>query len=274
MPRHLLPLLACTCLAAIEVEPTKLVCQDASPMDPGTGEIAVGGSHHRATAAFDDAGGRLDRGGLAITRELNASLTYGLVEDIDAGAALAWWRVSDQAADPDRGQGLTDLALNAKWRCAAWTGDDATAALAFIPTVVAPFGRSHDNTDDLPTASRHWTAGLALAGCGNWGRLAWNADVGWNQALGDAETREGYCGTFYADAALGWQLTDWFQPEVDLGWLRDRMDEGDAARAVLGTLGCQCTFAWGRFAGGVQRVLAGRNTDATTSFLATLTLGF
>lgn len=274
MRRCCLILATAICAAAVEVEPAKLATADAAPLDPGAWELALGASWSRADRTIDAAGVEQDRGGRLREAGYGAGLTYGLAEGLDAGLGLGWTRIDDQAADPDHGSGVTDLDLGAKWRFWQHEAGETAWAAALLPALTAPLGRGHDPEAGIPTASRCWTAGLAAAVSGNLGILALNADLGYNHALGGADCREGYVGTIAADAAIGVQVADWLQPEVELNWARDRVDEGDAPWSLAITAGVQIGLPIGRLGLGVQRVVDGASVDASTTGIADLALSF
>lgn len=275
MLRTALPVLLCSIAAAVEVEAAKIATADAAPVDPGTWEVALGGGLARATRAFDADGERVDRGGSLTQGGASLGLTYGLREGLDAGLAIGWDRIHDHAAgaagEPERGNGVTDLALGAKWRYATWGDEDAGLAGALLPSLTLPLGRDHDDSRSIATASRCWTAGLAAAFSSSLGRWAGNADAGYVQAVGP--DRDGYRGTLTADAAIGYQIDERIQPEAELSWTRDRMADGDAPWRLTGTLGVQIGLAIGRLGLGVQRDLAGRSTDLATAAVADLAIG-
>lgn len=274
MIRPVLLLTAVALAAAVEVEPAKLATADAAPLDPGATELAFGASWATADRVLDAEGRSQDRGGKLSERGFSLGVTYGLVDGLDAGIGLGWTQVSDTASDPDTGSGLTDLELGAKWRFWQTEGGDNAWALALLPGITAPLGRGQDPETDISTASRFWTAGLTLAGSGNLGIIALNADVGYTHAYGNEESREGYVGTLAANAAIGVQISEFIQPEIDLSWARDRVEEGDAPWSLAVTAGAQFALPFGRLGLGVQRVIDGADADETTSFLADLAISF
>lgn len=267
-------LVLAACVAAVDVEPAKLATADAAPLDPGATELAFGASWTIADRVLDAEGRSQDRGGRLTERGLGLGITRGLVDGLDAGIGLGWTRVDDTASDPDTGSGLSDLELGAKWCFWQTAGGDDAWALALLPGITAPLGRGQDPATEIPTASRFWTAGLTLAGSGNLGIIAVNADVGYTHALGSDESREGLVGTVAANAAIGVQIDGSFQPEIDLSWARDRVEEGDAPWSLAMTAGVQIALPFGRLGLGVQRVIDGAEVDEATAFLADLAISF
>lgn len=274
MIRPFLVLSVAALAAAVDVEPAKLATADAAPLDPGAWEIAIGASWSTADRCTDAEGRSEHRGGTLTERGIGVGLTYGIVEGVDAGIGIGWTGLDDEACEPDAGSGPTDLELGAKWRLWQGGGEGDSWAAAILPSVTAPLGRGQDADEELPTASRFWTAGIAFATSGNMGIVALNADIGYVHAFGSEDTCEGYDGTYTADAAIGVQVTEAIQPEIELNWSRDRVEEGDAPWALAVTAGVQVGLDVGRLGLGIQRVVDGALTDETTSAFADLAFSF
>lgn len=272
MIRPAILLTAAALAATADVEPAKLATADAAPLDPGAVELALGVARSAADRAYDDDGSRQDRDGRTVGQDLGIGLTVGLTEGLDAGLSLGWSRVRDDAADPDHGSGATDAEVGVKWRFWSTAGDDQEWGLALLPAIAIPLGHGQDAETEITTASRFWTAGLMLAGSGSIGRLALNADAGWSQAIGSEDDREGYRGSVVADVALGLQVADGVQPEIDLSWARDRVEEGTAPWSLTVTAGAQFALPCGRLGLGVQRVIDGAGCDCATGVVADLAL--
>lgn len=252
--------LAALPLLAVEVEPAKLATADAAPVDPGSLEVALSGGVTTASRVFGDDS---DRGGRLREVGLGLGLTYGVAENLDAAVGLGVTRVDDTASVPDHGQGLTDLELGAKWAFAAWeAGEDRNVALALLPAVILPLGRNHDDEESLPTASRAFAAGLAVAASGQVEAWSLNADVGQTRFIGSEEDRGGTTGTTAADAAVGYRISETLQPEVNLSWARDQVDEGEAPWAMTVTVGSQVFVGDYRLGLGVQQIVAASDGSA------------
>lgn len=272
MFRPTILLTAAALAAALDVEPAKLATADAAPLDPGAVELALGAVRSTADLAYDADGAREDRDGTTIGVDIGVGVTVGLVEDLDAGISVGWSRLRDAAADPDHGNGPTDAELGVKWRFWSVDADDQAWAFALLPSATVPLGRGQDAEAEIPTATRFWTTGLMLAGSGSIGRLALNADAGWSRAFGSEDDCEGYRGSVVADVALGLQVADGVQPEIDLSWARDQVDEGPAPWSLTVTAGAQFGLPCGRLGLGVQRVIDGSGCDCATGVVADLAL--
>ena len=265
MSRPLALLSLSLALAASDVEPTKLATADVSPLDPGTIQLSVGLSSSRATAAFDQQGDTSNRGGTLRNREVDFGFDIGAGHDVELNFALGWLRTDDAAADPDFGRGPVDASVGAKWAIHTWENGDDAIGVGILPAVTIPLGRNQDPASQIPTASRTWTAGGVACTSGNFGSLSFNADAGYTHALGSEDEREGFRGAYVADVALGVVVQPWLQPEVNVSWSHDRVDEGPAAWSVIVTAGVECPFDWGRLSGGVARVVDGALVDQETS---------
>ncbi|MBN8525151.1 MAG: hypothetical protein J0M02_07440 [Planctomycetes bacterium] len=267
-------ILTAAALTAVDVEPAKLATADAAPLDPGAWELALGGTWTTAGRGLDDAGSAQDRGGRLREAGMGIGLTHGLVDGLDAGFAIGWSRIADDASEPDHGSGSSDLELGAKWRCCQSASDDGAWAVALLPALIVPLGRGQDAAAEIPTASRCWSAGLAAAASGSCGILACNADIGYCHAIGSEQDRDGYIGSIAADAALGLQVTDILQPEIELNWARDRVEDGTAPWSLAVTAGVQIGLPIGRLGVGAQRVVDGAAVDVSTTAIADLAIAF
>lgn len=260
----------CGLAGAVDVEPAKLSTADAMPVDPGCYEIALGLSWSRCRCTFDHAGGRHDRQGTLTERQFDLGFTAGLVQGLDAGIALGWQHVTDDATDPDRGQGLTDVGLGIKWRFL----ELEKVALALIPEVSLPVGDG-DPADEISTGSNLWGAGLTLAATASMDGLALGAVIGRGWVFGKEEDRGDVRGSVSADVAVGWQVTETIQPEIELHYIRD-LHTGDTPDCWLisATVGVLVDSDYGRFGAGIDQALAGRESDEALSIILQWVMGF
>lgn len=274
MPRIPLLLSTAALIAAVEVEPAKLATADAAPLPVGTIEVAPGIAWTTAGRAFATDGSAGDRGGRLNQLDASVGLTRGMAPGLDAGITLGWSRIRDAADSPDHGSGPSDLGLGAKWAFATLDRPDGAWQFGLLPEVTVPLGRGQDASERIPTASRYWTAGAVLAASGGIGRIALNADLGYTHAIGSDGDREGYIGTVTADAAVGVKIDDRIQPEIDLSWARDRVEDGDTPWSLTVTAGAQIALPAGRLGLGIAQVVAGAQADEATSFIANLAIPF
>ncbi len=204
-------------------------------------------------------------------REFGIGIGYGLVENVDIGIGLGYADVLDHDTDQRHGHGLADLEIAAKWRF--YYDEDARLEVAYIPAVVLPVGRHETDrrlgiTDDFASVyngiavSKDWT-----------GRATSNFDAGFNCPVGGGD-RDGYRGTFNADAAFGYHVLPWLQPEVELNYAHDfcRGSDGDFIAVTAGFIICCHDHV--RADIGYQQAILGRNTDRTGGGMAGVTLCF
>ncbi|MFO8007705.1 MAG: transporter [Candidatus Brocadiia bacterium] len=253
----------------VECEHAKVNTEDATPVDPGEWEVELAYGLTQADRAFGDHWSRTGRG-LLREEEFGLGVTYGLVENLDVGFGVGYLDIYDRDDSALVGRGFTDLELGAKWR---FYHDEARhLEIAYTPAVVLPTGRRADDdrigiTDDYASVFN----GLALSK--DWGD-GWtsNFDLGFNWPVG--EDRHDCRGTLGANAALGWQVTEWLQPEVELNYEHDfaHGDDADLISATAGAIVCVSDSV--RLDLGVQRSLFGRNADYGTAVSAALVFGF
>lgn len=247
----------------IECEHAKLNTEDATPVDPGQWEIELSYEFVRARRAFTDSWARTPRPFLR-GEGYGLGVTYGVVENLNIGIGLGYASVYDRDADELHVRGLTDLEIGAKWRF--YRDEARRLEIAYVPALTLPTGED-EVTDDFfnlyngIAVSKDWTD-----------RLTSNFDFGYNQAIGGH--RGGYSGTLSANAALGYHITDWLQPEIELNYAHDfnHDDDADLIAATAGFIVCLRDNV--RLDVGVQRALAGQNADHGTAFLAALTFAF
>jgi len=250
-------------------EHAKLNTEDASTLDPGQWELELSYSLMHARRAFANDRDRTPRP-LLREEEFGIGITYGLMEDLNVSIGAGYLDILDRSGLPMRGHGFTDLELGAKWRF--YNNRDAKLEVAYTPAVVLPTGkrttsRRLGTTDDFVTVYN----GLALSK--DWtGRATSNFDVGFAYPFGDH--RGAYRGTFSANAAFGYHVLPWLQPEVELNYACD-FNHGrdcDVLAATAGVIiGC---FENVRIDLGAQCALCGRNADKGRSLLAAVTVAF
>jgi len=247
----------------VECEHAKLNTDDASTLDAGAFELGLSYGFTEARRAFTDHWARTGRG---YSREeaLGLELGYGLMEDLSIGLGIGYASLYDRDSDPMTAHGWGDLEVSAKWR---FYHDEARRLeIAYTPALSLPTGED-EMTDDFFNLFN----GIAISK--DWGG-PWtsNFDLGYSYPIGGH--RDDYRGTLSANAALGYQLTDWAQPEIELNYAHDFM-HGDDADLLAVTCGCiLCVHENVRLDVGVQQALTGRNADRSTALLAALTFGF
>ena len=241
----------------------KAATADASPVDRGTLEAELGYApiwHHRR--GF----GSFDTRTTGYTHGLAGTLTYGVLADVDvklsAGVANTYdpAHLHDDGSAPRHGSGPTDPTVGARWRFLNLPG--RTLELAVIADVVLPMGSRH-----VPNAvgltQDYWSARGALVATRDLGALTASVELALAAPIsGDAR---GLRSVAQVNAALGYQLTAWLQPELELNYTQAAA-YGPGARVLAVTAGVVAPL------GGVHRVVAavqqglwGRNTPQATA---------
>jgi len=259
--------------SADQPELAKVATEDAGTVDPGALELAVGIDHAWTSKFWDADGISADRGGRARQTGLGVGLKYGVVESLDIGVGMGWSRITDQAAaeagEPDSGSGLADVDLGLKWRF--FQGEDDRLACALTAGAIAPMGRGTAE-DVMPVASEDWALRGGLVATGWIDRLAWSTAIEFVRPLGEAADETRY--EFAWDAAVGWQVAPWLQPEIELHYQSAKAVEGDDSSVWSGTVGLLAPLESGRIAVGWTRDLAGHSADQSDQVAASYTVTF
>jgi hypothetical protein len=244
-------------------EHAKINTEDATTLDPGVWELELALGLAKSRRAFNDHWGA-DRRLYLREETLGLGLTYGLRQDLNVGLGFGYASVYDRDCDDRTVRGWTDIEVGAKWR---FYHDEARRLeIAYVPAIIFPTG-SAGMTDDFVSVfngvaiSKDWTS-----------RLTSNFDLGYGFPVGGH--RQEYQGTLSADAALGYHVTDWLQPEIELNYFHD-FNHGNDADLLAATVGAIiCLREDVRLDVGVQQGLTGRNADKGTAFMASLTFAF
>jgi hypothetical protein len=229
---------------SVTCEHAKLATQDATPTDPGAWEFDIGYELERVHHRFDNSWGPAGRPVLR-EREVDVAVQYGLVPDVSIGIAAGYANVLDGGAAPAHAGGMTDVELSAKWRC--YDDPESGLSIAYVPALALPTG-NHTVSD----------------------RLTSDFDLGYAFAFGGR--REGYRCTLSADAALGYHVTQWLQPEIELNYAHDFVRGGDSDVLAVTAGLIVCANAHVRLGVGVQHAVAGRNADRSTAVMGNLAL--
>lgn len=247
----------CTC--------AKLNTADAFPAAPGEFEVEFSYGFGRATRAWDSSWAGTGRGP---TQEhaFGVGLTRGIAEDLDISVSWGYADMYDRDDDALSGGGFTDLGVGAKWQF--YHDEDLDLSLAYLPGVTIPIGR-HGSAGHLGPSQDYWSFDQKVAMTKFWGRWTSNADLGYSLPFG--EDTDGARGTLQADAAVGYQVCSWLQPEVELNYAHDFVSGGADADGLAVTAGLIMSLSdnW-RLKMGVQQGVAGRNSDRGTAGIVAL----
>jgi hypothetical protein len=245
-------------LAADAPEHGKAATADASPVDAGGVEAELGYApvwNVRSAARGFEAAERGSTHGFA------ATVTAGVLPDVDVKLSGGFASTHDAAsAGPTRGSGLTDATVGARWRFLNLEGP--ALELAATADLVMPVG-SRGTGSALGLTQDFWSARGALVASKDFGALTANGELALATPVsGDAA---GLRSVAQANAAVGYQLTDWLQPELELNYTHQAAVGADA-QVLAVTAGVVAPFGAGhRIVAAVQQGVWGSNTTQTTS---------
>ena len=264
--------------AEITIEHGKINTEDASPVDPGHYEIEPSFSFTRATRSWDSSGHSQDRG---LLREQNIGLTVtvGVFENLDIAVSggYSWLRDDDNNFDenagimgPFTGNGLTDMEVSGRYRF--YNNQEQHLEIAYIGGVILPTGTSSDQ-DEIGTSQEFWSINQTLVASKDWDRLTLNGDIGFALPIGGK--RQNARGTLNLDLALGYQVLPWLQPEVELNYSHDYVEDESDAQTLAVTAGLVMPInEMLRVNIGVQQGVWGENADQATTLYAAVKFAF
>jgi hypothetical protein len=216
---------------------------DATPVEPGRVEveIAYAPTWWATAGAVDRLAGE--------QHPVAASVGVGIVPDVDLRIVVGWAFV--QAAPlapgaPTTGNGVADTTVAARWRFLSLA--EPSIDLAVSAGITVPTG-TRSSAERIGTSREAWSVGGSLLASADWGRVTAGAEVGFSAPLGLRTSND--VGLLVCNAALGYQLLPWLQPEVEVNYqheieLGDERDERvlwataalvlpvDAVRVVVG----------------------------------------
>lgn len=247
----------------------KINTPDASPVDPGHVEVESSYTYSHAKRFWDGSGSSRDRG-RAREQVLGLAVTAGVVEnfDIALGGSYVWLKDADNAPGPERGHDLGDIELSGRYRF--FEGHDLE--LAYIGGLTLPTGSS-SGSDEIGTSQEFWSFNQTLAASKDWEKWTANAAVGYALPLGGK--RENARGTFNADMAVGYQILPWLQPEIELNYCHDYLENEEASEVLAATIGLVMPINDElRINTGVQQGLWGQNADRATTLILAVKMAF
>lgn len=248
--------------AGSELEPdtTKLVAEDAYTVSPGDVELELTYGYAEATHAFG-AGNHVVRRGKSRSHDVAGKATFGLTERLEAAILYSWGDLRDEEETAAAGQGFGDAAILFKWN--VLNSEDGQTALAYLPGVTFPTGEATSESE-LGLGQDCFSFDQLIALTFIKGRAAANLDAGYSLPFG--EDRFDYRGQFVADAAAGYQLLRWMQPELELNFAHEVVDyeqDSDVLAVTAGVI-LNLTGKW-RVDAGLQQAVYGRNADRSTA---------
>ena len=253
--------------APFPVEPSMVGVEDAFPVAVGQTELELGYLYSTAAKAFDDSGNTLSRGDNA-THAGVFTARHGFTRFLDAGVVI-FGADSQDDDEPERSvTGIGDLFVNAKWRFFG-EGDDGLH-LAYQPGLSIPVGK-HDDDKSLSPGLGLWTFDQRLIATLIEKRWVGGVSASFFLPFGD---RNGARGFASANLGLGYQLTAWLKPELELNYDREFATGRKDAEVVAATVGAILNLSDAlRVDLGFHHDFYGRNADrrlrVTAAFLWT-----
>ncbi len=253
----------------ISVEPAKLNTDDAFAVKPGSWEAEFGYSLANGKHQNDYHGSRNHRGKLR-EHHFDWSLKTGLVDRFELNAAIGYANLLDKetsADGPVRGHGWKDIELGSKIEVVR--GVERNFVFSYAPSVMIPSGRE-SREDRLGPGGDSTVIQQRVIFTKIIGRWSFDLDSGYGLPVGN---RKGFRGTGDVNAAAGYQIFNWLQPGMELNYAHDFINEEYDADTFAMTWGAVMPIHERiRINSGVQQVLAGKNTDQTTTFSVVTTL--
>lgn len=256
------------------LEHGKLSVADATPIGEGATEVALSW-----TPTWNQPGSRgFDRLAAGSAQTVSLSLARGLSDDVDvallgsvasASEALHDFDPADGVvAGPARGTGPGDCTLAARWRFLSRRALD----VAVVAGLTAPTG-ARASPDRVGLTQGHWSAQASVVASTDVGRLTANLELGHQRPVaGDAG---GARGVWTAGAGLGWQVTRWLQPTVEVTWRHGLLTGEPDERCVAAALGA--VLPLGDRLGvsaGLQQEIWGRHTGQHLTATAAVKTSF
>lgn len=216
---------------ASEVETSKLGTWDTPTIDPFHAEIYFSYWFTASGKKFDRTGGVDDRK-LFREHDFLPYIGLGLLKNLDVTffqgySLLCDKEVTTEDTDgPHHGEGIMDLQIAPRWRF--YEKKDIDLSFAYMPIVTAPTGR-RGSTDHLGPSLGYTTFQNLLVMTKNFGRFNLNSTLGFTNALGRAERTGDLRGVLDVNLAAGYQVFQWFEPEVEVHYGQDFFKHGKSA---------------------------------------------
>ena len=196
--------------AAAPLEHGKAFTGDATTVDPGHVEVELA-----YAPAFWTTAGAVDRAA-GDQHALYAAVTVGLLPGLDARVVSGWALVHATPVAPGApgaGAGPADTMVAARWRflsLAEPAVDLAVSVAVTLPTSTPA------TPDHLGTGQDAWSLGGALLASADWWRFTASAELGVSVPASPSPAND--AALLACNAALGYQLLPWLQPEVELNY--------------------------------------------------------
>jgi hypothetical protein len=183
---------------------------DATPVEPGHVELEIA-----YAPSWWAVPGSLD-GMSSQAHPVAASITVGIVRNVDARVVVGWEAVhatTSSPGGPAHGEGPVDTTVAARWRFLSLA--DPAIDLAVTLGVTAPTGL-RETADHLGTGRGAWSVGGSVLASADWGRLTAGLELGLAATVGPNATND--VGMLVCNGAVGYQVLPWLQPELELNY--------------------------------------------------------
>ena len=158
---------------ADNVETTKLVTEDAFPVDAGSTELEFGYQYVTADRVFDNNGNVSVRADLA-GQIIVAKASHGIGEGLDASVQVMWWDVIEDA-DNQLSDGIGNVTVSAKWLF--YQNNEKGLAVSWVPGFTAPIA-GNAVSDKLAPGQNYWSVNNLLVLTLVVGAFNLNVDIG------------------------------------------------------------------------------------------------
>lgn len=192
------------------VDHGKAFTGDATPVEPGHVEIELA-----YAPAWWSIAGAVDRQS-GEQHPAVAALGVGLLRDVDLRLAAGWAMVQATPGAPGapvHGAGLADATVAVRWRFLSLA--DPAVDLAVTAAVTVPTG-ARTTPERLGTSRESWSLGGALLASADWGRFTVGTELGFSAPLAPRASND--VGLLVCNVAVGFQVTSWLQPELELNY--------------------------------------------------------
>lgn len=268
-------------LWAQELDGSKIFTTGTNPQEPGTFSLSLQYLTANAHTEFLGGGGRQLLGGSRNTQLSTLSVSAGLVEDLDLTINAGLNNLRDNLQeDPDeedfifgsgsaRGSGLTNFNANLRYRF--WQDQEEGRSLAFStgPAFNANLQKLGSNYQ-INGSFVAWQQSLLFRQ--DFDPFVGNVEIYYSFPVNPgAQTYR----QFSTNLAVGWNALDWLLPVVELNYSSLSPTHNDPIENLAVTAGVilkpedDLSFTLG-----VQKAVAGRNTETYTGFTLGTSVNF
>ena len=268
----------------LEADHSKVVTVDATPNDPGQVELFTSYVIQGGKFAWKSNGGRYHRG-TYFNQTVDTQTTLGIYKDIDIGIIQGFEHLLDKENNynevrdsidletgeasedttngPTHGFGFYDLGITGHWRF--YHAPEKHLEISYVPTIYVPTGR-RSNLDHLGPSQGYTSYDNSVAVTKDIGRWTTTTNLGFNSPLAHLKRTNNYEGSLHTNLAVGYQVLQWLQPEIEAIYAHDFGRHGASANLVSMVLGVIMPVNDHlRFELGLQQDVFGSNKNQTTS---------